>query len=324
MCNSLIRRVMLPRVFIGSSKESLAIARAIQEELEYDAEVTVWSQGIFAPSRTALDDLIGALDRFDFGVFVFAPDDLVRIGSRQHTAARDNVVFEMGLFVGARGRERSFFVMPRRRPDFRLPSDLAGLTPVTYDARRTDGNLQAALGTACNKIRKAIRQAGPRAGGNGAAHDKDLPAIPLPRVRRAFTDVAKKQYLKGAFDRIRAYFERAAHLVVREYPIVQADVEALSGRQFLCELFVDGYSRNKCSVWISDSRFGVQGLAYAEGDISIGLSARVTALLPLIAEDEALFLQIAPLDAPSQPTLRATPDEAAEHLWTRFAAALQR
>ena len=142
-----------PRMFIGSSVESLRTAFSVQEEVEHDIESTVWTQGIFEPSSTTMTSLLKAVKNFDMAVFVFAPDDVVRIRDEQFRVARDNVVFEMGLFVGAVGLEHVFFVIPRTE-GLRIPSDLLGVTPLSFDPERSDGNLRASLGPACNKIRE--------------------------------------------------------------------------------------------------------------------------------------------------------------------------
>lgn len=148
---------MRPRVFIGSSVESLPLARAIQTELAYDFEMTIWSQGIFKLSSTALQDLEAALAGFDFGIFVFQPDDIVKIRNRRKKAVRDNVIFELGLFIGRLGKDRIFFLVPESSDDLHLPSDLLGILPGKY-FERSDGNLRAAVGPFCDEVRERARE----------------------------------------------------------------------------------------------------------------------------------------------------------------------
>jgi hypothetical protein len=165
-----------PRIFIGSSVEGLHIANSIQLLLEHIAEPTVWTQGVFEPSSNTLEDLIDLLDRIDFGIFVFSPDDVSKIRKQKFVVARDNVIFEMGLFIGRIGKKRVFYIIPRHREKFHLPSDLLGVTPLDYDNNRSDGNTQAALGSPCTKIIERISKLGRFEKGNSNTNDDIQPA----------------------------------------------------------------------------------------------------------------------------------------------------
>lgn len=148
------------RVFVGSSVEGLDVAYAIQDNLDHDAEITVWNQGVFEPSSYNLEGVIKSLDATDFGIFVFTPDDVVKMRDDEQRSVRDNVLFELGAFIGRLGRERCFIVAPRGVKDFRLPSDLLGLTPLQFDPSRQDRNFHAALGPATNQIRRVVTRLG--------------------------------------------------------------------------------------------------------------------------------------------------------------------
>ena len=104
--------------------------------------------------------MIYALNNFDFAAFVFSPDDVVKIRGEEKSCVRDNIVFELGLFIGKIGQERSFLIMHKDVKDLHLPTDLLGLTPAKFNPKREDNNLNAALGPACNKIRKAMKKLG--------------------------------------------------------------------------------------------------------------------------------------------------------------------
>jgi hypothetical protein len=149
-----------PALFVGSSSEGLQVAEAIQVVLEPVCEVELWTQGIFGLTYGTLESLILAVSRFDFALLVLTADDLTISRGQQRSAARDNVLFELGLFIGALGRDRTFMVFDRtNRPD--LPSDLAGITAATY-APHHNGNLVAALGAPCTKIRGVVEALGLR------------------------------------------------------------------------------------------------------------------------------------------------------------------
>ena len=144
-------------IFIGSSSEAINIAEAVQENLRFAGNVELWTQGIFRPSSFILDDLVREVKRFDFAVFVFNPDDVTKLRDNTYNTVRDNVVFEMGLFIGKIGKERTFYIIPR---DFEmhLPTDLIGFTPATYDADHP--NSIAAVGAACSAIKRKIAELG--------------------------------------------------------------------------------------------------------------------------------------------------------------------
>ena len=151
---------MKPTLFIGSSSENLDYAYAMQSQLALNADVVIWNQGFFALNSSYLESLFDGLDNSDFGVFVFAPDDIVKLRDESLAAVRDNVLFEFGLFMGKLGRKRAFFIFPEDQGRLRLPSDLFGISTATFDAKQS--NIQAALGPACFRIRQAIKEYGVR------------------------------------------------------------------------------------------------------------------------------------------------------------------
>jgi len=147
---------MKPQVFVASSTGARRYAEAIQVNLEDDADVVIWTQD-FELSRTVLDELLAAT--YDFGIFIFLPEDETVIKGERLLAVRDNVVFELGLFIGKLGKDRNFLVVPKDQPNVRIPSDLSGLVVAYFDPRREKEF--AALGPACTKIRNKIRSLWP-------------------------------------------------------------------------------------------------------------------------------------------------------------------
>ncbi len=122
-----------PILFIGSSVEGLPVAREIVSGLKHGPIVArIWSQpGLFSPSGMSIDILLKEVTSVDFAVFVFGPDDKIASRLADYEVPRDNVVFELGLFMGGLARDRAFIVKDQN-VDVKIPTDLLGLTPITY------------------------------------------------------------------------------------------------------------------------------------------------------------------------------------------------
>ncbi len=149
-----------PSVFIGSSTEGIEVAEAIQQALAPIADVEVWTQGVFNLSEGYLESLLKTMKKADFAVLALSPDDLVVSRGQESRSPRDNVLFELGLFMGQLGRERCFFVYDRTK-NLKIPTDLLGICAATFRPH-ANGNLQAALGAACTSIKRAIESLGRR------------------------------------------------------------------------------------------------------------------------------------------------------------------
>ena len=150
-----------PVLFVGCSAESLPIARAIQSTLDYDPIVVkVWTDDIFGASSFPIESLERELPKVDFAALVLSPDDTVVSRNTTSDAPRDNLVFELGLFMGGLGHSRTFLVYPRGI-DIKIPTDLKGITSLTYKIG-PQWELPTAVAPACNEMRNLIRIAGPR------------------------------------------------------------------------------------------------------------------------------------------------------------------
>ncbi len=149
-----------PKLFIGSSTNNLEIARAAQDELADCADATVWSQDIFSLGSSTHGSMLKVLDESDFGLFVFAPDDITHIDGKQYQTVRDNVIFETGLFIGRLGPERSFIITPQSMGGLHIPTDLGGVTFARFNNIRWQENNRASLGPACRQIFRQINELG--------------------------------------------------------------------------------------------------------------------------------------------------------------------
>jgi hypothetical protein len=151
------------RVFVASASEGLELATAVSDALQsrQQFEARLWNAGTFKPSLYFIDSLEAELAQCDFGVLTLTPDDWSLSRGELSLAPRDNVLFELGLVMGHLGRERTYFVYDKKQKDLKIPNDLLGINPATYE--RGDGqNLQDAIRNTCSAIADRMVELGTR------------------------------------------------------------------------------------------------------------------------------------------------------------------
>ena len=94
--------------------------------------------------------LLRAASSFDFGLFLFEPDDVVQSRNQASSVPRDNVVFELGLFMSHLGLKRAFPMVPQGR--VKILSDLAGFQPIVYEEPANAAELKALIVEERNRI----------------------------------------------------------------------------------------------------------------------------------------------------------------------------
>lgn len=144
---------MKRKLFVGSSKEGLAFADKATEQITKECGDWIlsetWSNGgVFSLNSSALDSLLKASRKFDYGVLVASKDDILKSRGGEHFVPRDNVMFEMGMFLGSLGLTRSFLLVEE---EGKLPTDYNGVT-VSYFQRDIEGSLERAIGTIVKSI----------------------------------------------------------------------------------------------------------------------------------------------------------------------------
>jgi hypothetical protein len=148
---------MKQRVFIASSSEGIKFAAAAEQllagELGGIADVRRWDQGIFALSKSYIESLEREIEKADFAVVILTRDDVGHIRGSKRAIPRDNAIFELGLFVAALGRDRTFYI---HEEDVKIPTDLMGVESPRF--KRTQ-NCLLALSPACTTLAEAVRQA---------------------------------------------------------------------------------------------------------------------------------------------------------------------
>jgi hypothetical protein len=128
-------------VFLGYCSKASSIADLVSKHLQGKGlRVRDWSKH-FRHARIILDELEEAARDCSCAIFVFSGDDKLH-GTKKVAAPRDNVIFETGYFMYARGRDR---VLILRAGAAKMPADLGGVIYTPWATRKRASRKKASV-----------------------------------------------------------------------------------------------------------------------------------------------------------------------------------
>ncbi|SDG37416.1 STING domain-containing protein [Mucilaginibacter sp. P25] len=141
-----------PHVFIGSSKEGLYIAEALKERLNDLVEITIWTNA-FDNVKSNFSNLTSKIALYDYAVIIATADDTIVSRKKSSKGARDNVLFEFGLFTGGLGASRAIYILEKGS---KIPTDLLGVT-FPFLSSQGDVDFIASVDNCAESIREHIK-----------------------------------------------------------------------------------------------------------------------------------------------------------------------
>ncbi len=188
----------MDKCFIATSSEGqycatffMEVLDAILKQAGLDIECVLWreARGFSALNDATLTRLVAiGRDEIAYSIAFFTPDDLSTSRGQSQIVARDNVLFEYGLFLGMLGGKRSFAVVPQDeegRNSIKLPSDICGIGLPRYKFNGFDCTKYSQrdfFRTALSIVR-AIKGDDPPPDGEASTENPPIESKIAPRIR---------------------------------------------------------------------------------------------------------------------------------------------
>src|SRR5262245_52972090 len=132
------------KIFIASSLRVLNLAKHLRSALSTDfSDPVIWiEESRNVGSQTIIEMLEEAAKTYDFAVIILTRDDQIfkkGLKGKEQIKARDNCIFEAGLFFGTKGRDNCYILSSVPKED--LPADLGGIIYKHFEEPKDFANL---------------------------------------------------------------------------------------------------------------------------------------------------------------------------------------
>lgn len=144
--------------------------------------------------------------------------------------------------------------------------------------------------------------------------------IPLPNIKKKFSQRDRDLFLRNAFTVIKQYFRNALAELDRQYQEVENDFTEVHNFKFLCTIYVRGEVANRCKIWIGGLSSS-DSIAYYEGQVSIDSDNSINDMLSVGDNEQVVGFKPSSFGFGRQEYSGKdilTAEQAAEYFWRRL------
>jgi len=178
------------------------------------------------------------------------------------------------------------------------------------------------FGNIVNAMLSRLRPSGTSTSGKPKALSSALDSkIPLPEIKKQFSQRDKDIFLRNAFTVVKGYFQNALQEISRQYQEVETDFVEVHNFKFLATIYLRGEVANKCKIWIGGLSSS-DSIAYQSGQsVTIEGDNSFNDMLSVADDEHSLGFSPSSMWIVGRQNDREqllTTERVAEYLWRRF------
>lgn len=153
------------------------------------------------------------------------------------------------------------------------------------------------------------------------------PTVPMPALRREFSERDKDRFVRESFAEIRKYFNEGLDQLQSLSSDIETDLDDLEKYKFVATVYRHGTVVSRCKVWIGGLTRHNETICYVEGPYIAPGDNSMNDWLSVTNDGAKLGLEPSGLGLSYHSDLKddaaLTAEEAAEYLWRRFLRAVE-
>ncbi len=186
-----------------------------------------------------------------------------------------------------------------------------------------DGKTEPIIDALCRKLGRKIKDTNPTTISNPTSGKSSF-TIPLPKIKKIFTQKEKDSFLQNSFMVIKQYFQSALHQLKSHYSEqVDVDFVEIHKFEFFAKIYANGSIRNQCRIWFGGFS-DTNSIAYLEGRTIDNIGNSFNEVITIEDNgDQLKFKLLMNHIWGGGNNENFSPEQVAEALWRRFTKPLE-